>query len=284
MALADVGIGSAKGAARDEFALRADRVIREVAIGGLAGLITGVLVFGIGGRLFMRIAAVIDPTAVGLTTSNGNRIGEITLGGTVGFVIAIGLLFGVVAGILWVVIAPWLPGRGAVRALANGVAGAAITPFFVVRADERDFQLLEPTAVAIAMIVGLAAVGGIVVALSDGQLRRRLPPTSSESRRAALAYRILTGIGLLFLPVVIGGYFTTDSPSFRPPVEVGLALVVVGLATLARWILRGRDGIERPSSAIVVIGRGALLAAVALGALKVAGEVSSILEASRAAA
>jgi hypothetical protein len=133
------------------------------------------------------------------------------------------------------------------------------------------------------MVVGLAAVGGIVVALADGQLRCRLPPVTSESSRAVIAYRILAGTGLLFLPVVIGGYFTTDSETFRPPVEVGLALLVVGLATLGAWILRVRDVIDRLPLALAAVGRGALLSAVALGALKVGGEVSAILEASRAA-
>jgi len=281
--LTEVGIRRAAGGTRGEFTVRADTVIREAAIGGVAGLIAGVLVFGAGGRLFMRIAAVIDPTATGLTTSNGNRIGEITLGGTLGFVLAVGLIFGVVAGILWVIVAPWLPGRGARRVLANAVTAAAITSFFVVRADERDFQLVEPTVAVIGMVLALAAVGGIVVALADAQLRRRLPPVSSERGRAAVAYRTLSGIGLLFLPVLIGGYFTTDSETFRPPVEVGLALVVVGLATIGAWIGRVRDGVDRRPLALIVIGRGALLTAVALGALKVGGEVSAILEASRAA-
>jgi hypothetical protein len=281
MAVIEVGIGSAAGATRDELTPRTDVVIREVAIGGLAGLISGILVFGIGGRLFMRIVAVIDPAAAGLMTSNGNRIGEITLGGTLGFVVAIGLIFGVVAGILWVVIAPWLPGRGALRVIANGLAGAALTPFFVVRADERDFRLIEPTAAAIAMVLGLAAVGGVVVALADAQLRRRLPPVSAESGRPVIAYRFLAGTGLLFLPVAIGGYFTTDSETFRPPVEVGLALLVVGVATVGAWILRVRHGIDRLPLALAAVARGSLLTAVVLGALKVGGEMSSILEASR---
>ena len=74
MALTEDGIGRAAGATRGQLGLRADVVIREAAIGGIAGLIAGALVFGLGGRLFMRIAAIIDPAAAGLTTSNGNRI------------------------------------------------------------------------------------------------------------------------------------------------------------------------------------------------------------------
>ena len=197
--------------------------------------------------------------------------------------LAIGLIFGLIAGILWVVVAPWLPGRTAVRVLANGLTAAAIAAFFVVRADERDFQLLEPTVAVIGMVVGLAVIGGVVVALADAQLRRRLPPVSSERGRAALAYRTLSGIGLLFLPVVIGGYVATDSETFRPPVEVGLALLVVALATVGWWIVRLRGGTDRRPFALIAVGRGALLTAVALGALKVGGEVSAILEASRAA-
>ncbi len=256
---------------------RADQIAREIAIGGLSGLIAGVLIAGIGGRLFMRVAAAIDPSALGSITSNGNRIGEVTLGGTVGFIVFIGLLFGVVAGIIWVTVAPWVPGRGAVRALLTATIGAAITPFFVVKAGEPDFRILEPAPAVIAMVVGLAALAGLVVALADDRLHRRLPQVSPAAGSSIPAYRILTGVGLLFVPLAIGPYFTTESNSFRPPAEVGVALFLVGLATLASWFLRVRDGIARPPLLLTVLGRGALVTAVALGAVKVGSEVSAIL-------
>lgn len=104
--------------------VRAAEIVRKVAIGGLAGLLGGLLVVGLGGRVFMRVAALIDPSSTASLTSNGNRIGDITVGGTISFVLFAGALFGVYAAVLWVTVAPWIPGRGMIRALANGVVAS----------------------------------------------------------------------------------------------------------------------------------------------------------------
>jgi hypothetical protein len=254
-------------------------IVREIAIGGLAGLIAGLLVYGVGGRLFMRIAALVDPVANGLTTSSGNRIGEITLGGTAGFVVAIGLLFGVAAGTIWVVVRPWLPGGSVARALGFGIVMASISPFFVLRPGEQDFRILQPAVSIVAMLVVLAALAGVVVGLVDERLRRRLPPAVPDGARPDAAYLVLTAIGALFLPFVLGGFFSADSDTFRAPVAVGLALVVVGLATVASWVARVRTGSDRRSPALVVVGRSALLIAIGLGIIRLGTDISAILAA-----
>ena len=70
-------------------------LIRHLALVGLAGAVSGAIVGGIGGRLVMRIAAVAAPDGViGSVTENGNRIGDITAGGTLELVIFAGILFG----------------------------------------------------------------------------------------------------------------------------------------------------------------------------------------------
>src|SRR3954447_22001368 len=78
-------------------------VLREIARGGIAGAIAGSAVGGLGGRLVMRAVAMLHPDSVGAFTENGNRIGDITLGGTV-FLLVFGLIFGVLGGVLWVVV------------------------------------------------------------------------------------------------------------------------------------------------------------------------------------
>jgi len=45
---------------------------RDITRGGLAGLIVGVLLAGIGGRVVMRLAALLVPAADGAFTENGN--------------------------------------------------------------------------------------------------------------------------------------------------------------------------------------------------------------------
>src|SRR5689334_4060691 len=97
----------------------ANEVLREITRGGVAALVAGVLVAGVGGRLVMRLAALLVPEAAGRFTENGNRIGDITLGGTFALILFIGLFVGVVGGTVWVTMRPWLPESAGVRALIS---------------------------------------------------------------------------------------------------------------------------------------------------------------------
>jgi len=46
----------------------ANEILREITRGGVAGLIAGVLVAGVGGRLVMRLAALLVPESAGSLT------------------------------------------------------------------------------------------------------------------------------------------------------------------------------------------------------------------------
>jgi hypothetical protein len=61
---------------------RTGEVLRDIARGGIAGALVGIVVGGLGARLAMRLAAILHPDAVGALTENGNRIGDVTMGGT----------------------------------------------------------------------------------------------------------------------------------------------------------------------------------------------------------
>jgi hypothetical protein len=256
---------------------RADVIVREIAIGGLAGVIAGVLVAGVGGRLFMRVAAAIDPSALGAITSNGNSIGVITLEGTLFFALFFGMLVGASVGVHWVVVAPWIPWTGVARALANGVIAAALGSIFVVRSNEPDFQLLQPEAAILAMLIGLVAILGVAVALIDDVLERRSPAAPAASVRTRALYWIFLAVGLVLAPMAVMAYFSSESPGFQPPADVGVAMLLVGAATLTWWTLRVRDGRTEPPFALLVVARGALLVAVVLGGARLAREVAAIL-------
>ncbi len=264
--------------------LRAAEITRDIAIGGLASLIAGILVVGVGGRLVMRLIAALNPEATGLLTTAGATIGEITTGGTMFFVVMFGSLAGGMVGVVWAIVSPWIPGGGLVRAVASALVAIAIGSFLVVRTDEGDFGKVAPPA-AIALLVALFGILGLAVAVFDERLRRRLPPASASSTASQVAYIVLDAIGLVFLTLVVSAYFThgtfpTESgEGFSPPVEIGIAIVVVAVATVISW---GSRVLEHPlalSRSVTVIGRGALAAAVALGAIRLAGEVSGILAA-----
>ncbi|NNL12809.1 MAG: hypothetical protein HKO82_03870, partial [Acidimicrobiia bacterium] len=96
-------------------------IARHSAIVGIAGVVAGVIVGGIGGRILMRISAVAAPDHVmGASTEGGNRVGEITLGGTLGLIIFVGIGFGVVGAIAFLISAPWLSRAGRWHGLAFG--------------------------------------------------------------------------------------------------------------------------------------------------------------------
>ena len=82
-AISDVPAGPPSGDAEVGESTPTAGIVRDIARGGLAGLAVGIVLGGLGGRLVMRLAALLVPTATGFFTENGNQIGVITFGGSV---------------------------------------------------------------------------------------------------------------------------------------------------------------------------------------------------------
>jgi hypothetical protein len=243
--------------------------LRDIARGGMAGAVVGILVAGLGGRIVMRLAAIIVPTAAGSLTENGNRIGEITLSGSLGLILFGGLFFGLSGSVIWVVVSPWIPGSGFWRAILVMPIAVALTGIGLIQGRNPDFQVLGHNGLVVAMLLALVAIAGASIELLDGWLDHRLPRPGGSGRVDSL-YAVLTLAGsLLILPIVLQAYLAAAT-------LLGLALVGVGMATLAWWAarLKGRD---RPPSILVVAGRGALLVAVALGTLDLGPDVAAAL-------
>lgn len=251
-------------------------IAREIAIGGLAGILGGILVVGIGGRLFMRVAALIDPEAIGRTTSSGAIVGRITLDGSMAFVLFEGLGFGVLAGIVWVVVSPWLPGSGPARFGSAALAATLLGGILIVQADEIDFLIVRPTALVVALLLVLIAAMGAAVAGIDRWLRGRMPGADA-GRGWRTGYAVLFAIGLTMLPLVVSFYFGHGAGLRSPPWAVGLAIVVTGVLTAVGWALRVRAPASPPPAGLVISGRTALLAAAALGGARLLAETGALL-------
>ncbi len=101
-------------------------VIRDIARGGIAGVIVGIFVAGLGGRVVMRLATILHEDAVGNFTENGEVIGRITLNGTLALMTFGGLGMGLAAGTIWVIVSPWIPIQGRARPMAVALAAIAI--------------------------------------------------------------------------------------------------------------------------------------------------------------
>ena len=73
-------------------------LVRHIALVGLAGVVVGVVVGG--GRLVMGILAAVAPDRVtGRITENGNRVGELTMGGTIELLVFVGVFAGAVGAV-----------------------------------------------------------------------------------------------------------------------------------------------------------------------------------------
>jgi hypothetical protein len=253
---------------------RTGEVLRDIARGGISGVVAGILVGGLGGRLVMRIAALLHPEAFGALTENGNRIGEITVAGTLALIL-FGLIACAMAGAVWVVVSPWIPGQAGVRALLTaGIAIAIGTPVLIIGGNP-DFVILNHDPAVVALLVALVGMIGLSIALLDGWLDRRLPHTVQGRRRPAAVYAIVTLMGaVLVLPFVLLVFLSSDE--YQLPLRAGYALLVVGACTAASWALRIKGPRSAPR-ALVIAARGALAVAVILGVLTSLPHVSRAL-------
>jgi hypothetical protein len=247
--------------------------LREIARGGIAGVIAGALVAGVGGRVVMRLAAVAVPDSAASFTENGFVIGSITPAGSLGL-IAFGAVTGLLVGAFWVAVATWIPGTGVRRALATMPLAVAVGGVGLVEGSNSDFRVLQNDPLVVAMLIGLVAAVGFVVALADELLDRRLPVVATSRGRVVVAYAVLAGIGaLITLPILAGGLFGGAPPR----VAMSLALVVAGGATVLWWKRRA-DGVAAPSERLTLVARLALVAVVILGTIDLLPEVREALD------
>lgn len=234
-------VGAATGTkVRPPSSSPAREILRDITRGGLAGLVVGILLAGVVGRVVMRLAAVLVPGSAGGVTENGNVIGTITLGGTMGIVVGIGLLFGAVAGSIWVTIRPWLPASRARRAVLAIPIAIGLGAPALVQARNPDFAILQHNALIIGLLVVLVALFGPALVVAEGWLDRRLPHPQPRDTGATTGYVVVTVLGLLLTFLIIVPMYLGTSM-----VLAGIALVAVGIATVASWALRMR-GLPTP--------------------------------------
>ncbi len=245
-------------------------IVREIARGGLAGLLTGIVMGGGGGRLAMRVSSLLDPAARGARTEAGATVGEFTLEGTVSFVIFVGLFSGIALAVIWVIAQRWLPSRGVARYAAASLLGIAMGARFAIEGRNIDFLILDPKAAQVAVFVVLAAATGAVVVGVDRWLERRLPAPSD----AALQwYRAITVVGvLLAIPAILGLFNSNECSCVSPPRLPGAFLVVLGGTSVSAW-LHQKKGSVAPGW-LRRGGQLSLAATIVAGFLHLAGEVA----------
>ncbi len=220
--------------------------VRLAAATAAAGVAGGILTFGLGGRLMMRVLAATSPQAQGFVTDAEERVGEVTGSGTIGFVAFVGVAAAVPAGV-YVLARRWLPRRSLVAGLvAGGIGGGLLArPSGLIDPDNRDFDILTPTWLAVLLCLAVLVLGSLTIAiLADRWVAAWPRPSSSPGGIASLlplaVYAIppVTAVGVVLVASralagrrgrARGSRLTT----------VGAALVGLGGVLGSAWILVG---------------------------------------------
>jgi hypothetical protein len=219
-----------------------------------AGVIAGVLTFGLGGRLAMRIlAATSGDSAQGLLTDAEERVGEITFGGSLGFVIFVGLFGGVVGGLVFVALRRWLPGRAWAAGLALGVLFLFAARLDPLDPSNVDFDILSPDLLAVGLFLALFPLFGMTVAALVARFDRSYPLVAVRPRALA-AYLPLVPLVLAppaALAVLVGALVTVlaHQPGFargwgsRNVDVAGRTVLTAGAIAGLTWVMFGASEI-----------------------------------------
>ena len=241
--------------------------VRWIAVRGLAGVLSGVIVLGMGGRLVMLASRLLHPDAAGRFTENGNRIGEFTIEGTVALILFGGLFGGLIGGVVWVLVKQWIPNNP----VLVGLGAAAIGGFALIEADNPDFVILNGPAIDLVLLLLLLFLFGVSLQWIDKRLDRRLPRTGS-----VVSTTVYTALVLLGAPAVLLTFATFLSSDQLSVLLTGIFLVIAGIASVVWWVMEMRGAVE-PPSALQRVGLLAVAGAVVVGAVQVVGQVVQIL-------
>jgi hypothetical protein len=246
-------------------------LVRSVALGGLAGAITGVVVLGVGGRFVMFVSRLLHPEALGRLTENGNRIGEFTVEGTIELIIFGGLLSGLLAGVVWVLVREWIPKKAALV----GLGAVAIGGSFLIQGNNRDFFILQDPSLDLVLLLGLLFLFGIALYWVDGLLDEKMP--NQPQTFGIVVYSLMVAMAA---PLIIPTFASMFSKDFcfcsNPPIWTGVFLTATSLATIVWWVqhLRGAD---TPSRTLNTIGTTSVALTAIAGAVDLTTEITRIL-------
>lgn len=134
---------------------------RLLAMATLIGALSGLVVVGVLARLAMRLLAVMNTQAAGVTSDDGFTMGQFTLEGSLQLALA-GVQLGVVGAGLYVAVRGLMIGPTWFRLLSISVGPAVVVGAILVHTDGVDFTLLDPPGLSIAMFVALP---GLYVAM-----------------------------------------------------------------------------------------------------------------------
>ena len=159
----------------------------------LVGVVLGMLVGGVLGRLAMFLLIHVDPGPRGMTSDDGFTMGQFTLSGSIQLVLACGQI-GLIGGIIYLLIRWLLFGPPWFRILSVTLASGIGLGSQLVHTDGVDFNFLDPVWLPIALFVLIPALyGGLLTYISERWVLGGWAP----ARPGAVAW-VLRGAALVF--------------------------------------------------------------------------------------
>ena len=177
------------------------RMARAVAILGrltTVGILLGLAVGGVLGRLAMMLLADLNPDATGVQSDDDFEMGRFTLSGSLNLLLVAGVLGAVFAG-AYVALRGLRVGPRWFQVLSLGGGFGIVSAAFLVHRDGVDFTLLQPLWLTVGLFIALPALYGGGMALVGERAVDVADPTVGWWWRPALLAWLPLAPGLLIL-------------------------------------------------------------------------------------
>jgi hypothetical protein len=225
-----------------EFRAGFARYLRLWSWATVSGIIVGIPVVGLLSRVAMRVLAVTSGDAVqGAFSDDAEKVGQITAEGTIGFVLIAGVFFGAVGGWLYALLRPLFPADRRRRLLASAAVATAIGVSFLVKPNSRDFAILRPLWLVVALFVAIAFLFGLLLPIVAERLRNFY-----ENAPLRFPHVLAFAPMLLLVPGFVG---------LVPGLVVGVLYAWVRAGHAQRWlVVAGRVALVAATTALAING------------------------------
>lgn len=210
------------------------RVAGDLGLAALAGVLSGIVVGGLLGRLAMRVSGAMSaPELIGVSTAAGNRVGDITLAGTLALVVFVGLPSGLAGGVLYRLVEPWLAVFGARRrGLVFGLGLLLVFGFTVLEPFNFDFRRFGAAPLNVALFAVLFPAFGVSLVWTLDRLEAAAKRPGRRAVVVRVAGWVLLVPALLTIALVVDTVRNLADPLYAAALVLGFGLP---------WLLRRRD-------------------------------------------
>lgn len=238
---------------------------RHVGIASLAGAIAGVAVGGLLGRVAMRVSGFMaGPEMVGVPTSAGERVGNITFEGTLALIFFTGIPTGLLGGVLYAGVEPWLRRLRPWHGLVFGIGLLVAASLSVLEPTNFDFVRFGSAPLNVVMFAALFVLFGVASAWLFEGLRGVAAGNGTVANLVGgAAWITLLPASAATLAALIG--IETGPTSYQLPQM--LLAGALAVAIFVHW-----RGLPRP------IGYAALAVPMVAGVFRFAETLRRILE------